>query len=429
MKIWRRRCMAIMPYGTKDVDGKRIDFDLIYEEYIERAIEEAGFLPLRTDQDRDGGPISPKMFQQIFESEVAVADVTYDNPNVYYELGVRHALKKHGTVLVSCKGGDYGIVSSKDEAGNFDINLNTPFDTRDIVHLYYRILRKKKDRKTYINELAAHIVGRYESTRTDSPVFSYVDNYALAGKARPARQIRDRTFNILDKSGKPIGKKIGFKSGHISQLTPEYGRAVDFWVNSENNSMQMARVYEASISSTIRSLGAHDLDDLVLEKSDTIQVELRKAMKGRRTVEAGEIVVTPSGKLLDTHRVQAIFHAASVTGIIGKGWRSLGTDDLSDIVIRTIDEARKLLVEGAYQGKSIVFPMFGTGQAGVDPSKMLRQLVEAAIIKLSQTRIDLKEGDLETVYFLAYSKDHVSLMRRVFSDIKKDGLIEKTDDL
>ena len=191
----------------------------------------------------------------------------------------------------------------------------------------------------------------------------------------------------------------------------------------------MARVYEASISSTIRSLGAHDLDDLVLEKSDTIQVELRKAMKGRRTVEAGEIVVTPSGKLLDTHRVQAIFHAASVTGIIGKGWRSLGTDDLSDIVIRTIDEARKLLVEGAYQGKSIVFPMFGTGQAGVDPSKMLRQLVEAAIIKLSQTRIDLKEGDLETVYFLAYSKDHVSLMRRVFSDIKKDGLIEKTDDL
>jgi hypothetical protein len=40
----------------------------------------------------------------LFDADIVLADLTFGNPNVYYELGIRQALSKKGTVLVACKG-------------------------------------------------------------------------------------------------------------------------------------------------------------------------------------------------------------------------------------------------------------------------------------------------------------------------------------
>jgi hypothetical protein len=39
------------------------------------------------------------MFQDLLMAELVVADLTVDNPNVWYEIGVRHALRTSGAVL------------------------------------------------------------------------------------------------------------------------------------------------------------------------------------------------------------------------------------------------------------------------------------------------------------------------------------------
>ena len=39
------------------------------------------------------------MFQDLLLAEFVVADLTMDNPNVWYEIGVRHALRAGGTVM------------------------------------------------------------------------------------------------------------------------------------------------------------------------------------------------------------------------------------------------------------------------------------------------------------------------------------------
>ena len=55
----------------------------------------------RADQEQRAGDIITDMFQELLIADLVVADLTIDNPNVWYELGVRHALRARGIVLVA----------------------------------------------------------------------------------------------------------------------------------------------------------------------------------------------------------------------------------------------------------------------------------------------------------------------------------------
>jgi tetratricopeptide (TPR) repeat protein len=95
-----RRAFVVMPFGKKTAaDGTVIDFDAVYRELLAPAINAAGLAPHRADADRRGGSIHLDMFQDLLLAEFVVADVTLDNPNVWYEIGVRHALRAGGAVL------------------------------------------------------------------------------------------------------------------------------------------------------------------------------------------------------------------------------------------------------------------------------------------------------------------------------------------
>lgn len=103
-------CFVIMPLGSKEVRDDKglprtIDFDPIYQGIFEPAIRaaklpEGGSLkPRRTDQDFFTGSISQDMFEYLEYSRMALADITGLNPNVLYELGVRHRAQESGTVI------------------------------------------------------------------------------------------------------------------------------------------------------------------------------------------------------------------------------------------------------------------------------------------------------------------------------------------
>ena len=95
-----RRAFVIMPFGEKKApDGTAIDFDAVYDKLFAPAITQAGLMPHRADADRRGGSIHLDMFQDLLLAEFVVADLTLDNPNVWYEIGVRHALRASGAVL------------------------------------------------------------------------------------------------------------------------------------------------------------------------------------------------------------------------------------------------------------------------------------------------------------------------------------------
>jgi hypothetical protein len=94
-----------MPFGKKvDPRGQEINFDLVYLNLIAPAIQSAGIEPVRWDDLSAAGPVSRSIFERLIQSDFVVADISANIPNVYYELGVRHAMRRQATVLIAREG-------------------------------------------------------------------------------------------------------------------------------------------------------------------------------------------------------------------------------------------------------------------------------------------------------------------------------------
>ena len=90
-----------MPFGKKKgPDDRWIDFNSIYQDLIKPALIEAGFEPFRADEESVSGDILTDMFQELLLADLVIADLSIDNANVFYELGVRHALRKRGLIHI-----------------------------------------------------------------------------------------------------------------------------------------------------------------------------------------------------------------------------------------------------------------------------------------------------------------------------------------
>ena len=154
-----------MPFGKKTdlASGIEIDFDQIYESSIKPAVINAGLEPLRGDEEALGGIIHSAMFARLLLSEYVVADLTVANPNVYYELGIRHAAKPYTTVLICA-------------------NLHPlPFDVSMVRTVLYN-LEKGQITQDTSEELRKKLKVRLEQAikgqaQADSPLFELIPHY------------------------------------------------------------------------------------------------------------------------------------------------------------------------------------------------------------------------------------------------------------
>src|SRR5690242_5199912 len=96
----------VMPFNVKKTGlgeagvPAEIDFDQLWEKVHRPVLEELGYRPVRADQDV-GALIIKEMIERLTLADLVVADLTLPNANVYYEIGVRHAAKDTGCVLIS----------------------------------------------------------------------------------------------------------------------------------------------------------------------------------------------------------------------------------------------------------------------------------------------------------------------------------------
>ena len=95
------KVFVIMPYGGKD-ERKVKEYNKIFRFLIKPAVQEfdENAEVFRQDYTGQGGQIVRNIIQNISSSDVVVADVSEQNWNVAYELGLRHVMNKYGTVLL-----------------------------------------------------------------------------------------------------------------------------------------------------------------------------------------------------------------------------------------------------------------------------------------------------------------------------------------
>jgi hypothetical protein len=196
-------CFVDMPFGQKPdlKSGVVVDFDQIYNQAIKPAIEASGLEALRGDEERTGGIIHGAMFARLLLAEFVVADLTLANPNVFYELGIRHAAKPFTTVPI------YANVSA------------LPFDVALVRAVGYQ-LKKGKLTKAAAQKLKSQLSKRLcdaisGATTHDSPLFQLIPKFpgidlpeavteAFKDRIRQAEEFRE----ILSAArAKPVGER------------------------------------------------------------------------------------------------------------------------------------------------------------------------------------------------------------------------------
>jgi len=363
----RKTCFIIMPFGKKpDLDGNDIDFDLVYRDVFVEPVEALGFTAVRCDEIVGPGSIHRDMFTHIAMDDLAIVDITTGNPNVFYELGVRHALKPAMTILMKRRGAPVP----------FNINGQ-------------RIIEYPAENGSYSQsreELRSYIERGPSAEVPDSPIFSVLQDARKDWKRERISQLQRFRYR-LDGSR---AREICLITGDIRDW-----RGIDVWVNSENTNMQMARFYDQSLSAVIRYEGAvKDENGEVVE--DSIADELRVRVGNREAVTPGTVYVTGSGALAANRLVKKVFHAATVQGVPGGGYRVI--PDVEKCVAACLSrmDHERYRDEGL---TSIVFPMMGTGVAGGQVEAIAPRLMRSVVSYFYLNPDSL----VETVYFSAWN--------------------------
>lgn len=79
------------------------EYNDLYKEVILPVTEEYGYECERADEAHTTNPIIQDIIQSIKESSVIIADITLNNPNVFYEVGYAHAISKPTILLCERK--------------------------------------------------------------------------------------------------------------------------------------------------------------------------------------------------------------------------------------------------------------------------------------------------------------------------------------
>lgn len=89
----KKPCFVISPIGEAGSEIRK-RADQVLKHVIEPAVSACGFEAIRADKMSEPGMITSQVIQHIVDDPLVVADLTGSNPNVFYELAIRHAIRK-----------------------------------------------------------------------------------------------------------------------------------------------------------------------------------------------------------------------------------------------------------------------------------------------------------------------------------------------
>ena len=86
-------CFVIAPIGEPGSDIRKRS-DQVLEHIIRPAVESCGYQAVRADEIPKPGMITNQIIRHVVEDTLVIADLTGQNANVFYELAIRHFVRK-----------------------------------------------------------------------------------------------------------------------------------------------------------------------------------------------------------------------------------------------------------------------------------------------------------------------------------------------
>ncbi|HEX8422021.1 MAG TPA: hypothetical protein VF634_01345, partial [Pyrinomonadaceae bacterium] len=171
----KKRCFVVMGFGVKSdyATGRKLDLDKSYRLMIKPVVEEKGLVCVRADEIRHSGSIDVLMYQELLTADVVVADLSTANPNALYELGIRHALRPHTTIVIS------------------ENKLCYPFDLNHVLINNYAHLGEAIDYDEVIRfrkVLSETLDAVMAAPKPDSPVYTYLNDLVPPSRRKAVRK-------------------------------------------------------------------------------------------------------------------------------------------------------------------------------------------------------------------------------------------------
>jgi hypothetical protein len=159
---WQRICFYITPIGDEGSEHRKHS-DLFLSSLIEPALLPFGLEVVRADKIAQPGMITSQVLEHIMKSKLVIADLSYHNPNVFYEMALRHATKL--PVIQLCRRAD---------RLPFDVNQvrTVSIDTTDIYTLIPKL-------ETYRSEIATQVRAALDGQGGSNPISIFFPGFAV----------------------------------------------------------------------------------------------------------------------------------------------------------------------------------------------------------------------------------------------------------
>lgn len=170
MATKRKKCFVIMPFSTTTAKHTEQYWTELFTRFIKPSVESCRYDCFRSQARPQS--IIKGIVGDLFNADLVLAVLTDLNPNVWYELGVRHSIK-HGTIMVMEHG------------------QTLPFDIRQYGVIFYR------DNKVpdFRSELGAFI-DRIKASESDNPVRDHLPVHLVPAAVKGVRRIAEKNeFN------------------------------------------------------------------------------------------------------------------------------------------------------------------------------------------------------------------------------------------
>ena len=154
-------CFYITPIG-EDGSDQRKHADLFLGSIVEPAIEHLGLKLVRADIIDKPGTITKQIIEYIIKARLVIADLSFHNPNVFYELALRHAVRKPVVQIIRAS-----------DRIPFDLNQirTIKIDTSDIYTLVPKI-------ETYRSEISNQVRRALEDPESvDNPITTFYPEF------------------------------------------------------------------------------------------------------------------------------------------------------------------------------------------------------------------------------------------------------------
>lgn len=155
------RAFIVRPLGQKE----GIDFDVVEADLIAPALDELEIGGRTTIDILAHGSIRTDMFHLLLTADLVIADLSIQNANVFYELGIRHALCDRHTFLIKSSGDEVPLDLEADR--------------------YFRY--ERDDPGSSLEQLTAALRRTLDSEAPDSPVFELIPDLEAQDRARLVR--------------------------------------------------------------------------------------------------------------------------------------------------------------------------------------------------------------------------------------------------